>query len=97
MCIAWVLLTGLGLVFLAGGLIFEVGVVLLTPDALQQHIQNSYFGQGGETKAKYKTLADEERGIMALSSPPQSAARKTSTPMEEQPFSDPMTGFMTPL
>ena len=72
-------------------------MVLLTPDALQQHIQNSYFGQGGEAKAKYKTLADEERGIMALSSPPQSAARKASTPMEELPFSDPMTGFMTPL
>lgn len=62
-------LTGWGLVFLAGGLIFEVGVVLLTPDALQKHVQNSYFGKGGSAKGKYKTLADEEKAIRDMTDP----------------------------
>jgi hypothetical protein len=62
-------LTGWGLVFLAGGLIFEVWVVLLTPDALQKHVQNSYFGKGGDASTKYKTLAEEDAGVRALTEP----------------------------
>ena len=64
-------LTGWGLVFLAGGLLFEVGVILLTPDALQKHVQNSYFGQDGNANNKYKTLADEEKGLRDLIDPVQ--------------------------
>lgn len=62
-------LTGWGLVFLAGGLIFEVGVVLLTPDALQKHVQNSYFGKGGNPKDKYKNVAEEEKAIYDMTHP----------------------------
>lgn len=62
-------LTGWGLIFLAGGLIFEIGVVLLTPDGLQKHVQNSYFGQGGSAKDKYKTAADEEKAIRDMTDP----------------------------
>lgn len=82
-------LTGWGLVFLASGLVFEIGVVLLTPDALQKHVQNSFFGQGGEAGKKYKTLADEEAGIRALNEAPAKAAS-----VEDASYSDPMTGFM---
>lgn len=62
-------LTGWGLIFLAGGLLIEVGVVLLTPDALQKHVQNSYFGKGGNSKDKYKTLAEEEQALRNMSGP----------------------------
>lgn len=65
-------LTGWGLVFLAGGLIFEVGVVLLTPDRLQKHVQNSYFGKGGDAGNKYKSLVDEDAGARALTEAPKS-------------------------
>lgn len=82
-------LTGWGLVFLAGGLIFEIWVVLLTPDALQQHVQNSYFGKGGSADKKYKTLSQEEAGLRALTEPPPKSA-----PAEDFPYADPMTGFM---
>ena len=62
-------LTGWGLIFLAGGLILEVGVVLTTPDALQKHVQNSYFGKGGKPKDKYDTLAQEEQALRRMSDP----------------------------
>ena len=66
-----------------------MSVVLLTPDALQKHVQNSYFGQGGDASKKYKTLHDEEAGIRALS-----VAPVKPEPAPDMPFSDPMTGFM---
>lgn len=80
------------MVFLAGGLLFEIGVVLLTPDALQKHVQNSYFGKGGNANDKYKSLVDEEKAIRDMTDP----LRQTPQPSteEEAPFSDPMTGFM---
>lgn len=59
-------LTGWGLIFLAGGLIFEIGVVMLTPDALQKHVQKSFFGNG---KDKYETAADEEKAIRDMTDP----------------------------
>jgi hypothetical protein len=62
-------LTGWGLIFLAGGLILEIGVVLTTPDALQMHVQNSYFGKGGKTKDKYETLAQEEQALRHMLDP----------------------------
>jgi hypothetical protein len=86
-------LTGLGLVFLAGGLIFEVGVFMLTPDALQKHIQNSYFGKGGDAKDKYKSLADENQAIQVMAEPSKKPAAASP---EEAPYADPMTGFMIP-
>lgn len=39
-------LTGWGLIFLAGGLLFEVYALLNTPDALQEHVKRSRFGVG---------------------------------------------------
>lgn len=59
-------LTGWGLIFLAGGLILEAWIVLLTPDALQKHVQKSYFGNGQD---KYKTAADEEKAIRDMTDP----------------------------
>lgn len=66
-------LTGWGLIFLAGGLVFEVGVVLLTPDALQKHVQRSYFGKGGDTQGKYATLTAEVAALEAMGAPPKPA------------------------
>jgi hypothetical protein len=62
-------LTGWGLIFLAGGLILEIGAVLLTSDALQKHVQNSYFGKGGKADNKYKSAAEEEKAIRDMSDP----------------------------
>jgi hypothetical protein len=62
-------LTGWGLIFLAGGLVFEVAAVLLTADALQKHVQNIYFGQGGKANNKYKSAADEEKAIRDMTDP----------------------------
>jgi hypothetical protein len=39
-------LTGWGLIFLAGGLAFDVLALALKPDALQRHVQRSRFGSG---------------------------------------------------
>lgn len=50
----------------------QVGVLLLTPDGLQKHVQNSYFGRGGDAGNKYKALADEEAGVRALTEAPKS-------------------------
>ena len=86
-------LTGFGLIFLACGVIFEVGVVMLTPNALQRHVQNSYFGKDGDAKDKYKTLAEEEQGIRTLTNP---NPAKPQVEISDEPYSDPMTGFMVP-
>lgn len=85
-------LTGWGLVFLAVGLVFEVGVVLLTPDALQKHVQKSYFGKGGDAKDKYQNLADEEKAIRDMTDPLRPTPKPATT--EDVAYSDPMTGFM---
>lgn len=49
-------LTGWGLIFLAGGLAFEVWALMATPDALQEHVKRSRFGKGPEN---FTTLEQE--------------------------------------
>lgn len=56
-------LTGWGLVFLAGGLVFEVTALLMTPDQLQKHVRRTRFGKGPD---KFGSLDEEMTAVGQL-------------------------------
>lgn len=56
-------LTGWGLIFLAGGLLFEIIAFVATPNEVQAHVRKSRFGIGPD---HYKTYPEEFKALEAL-------------------------------
>lgn len=56
-------LTGWGLIFLAGGLLFEVIAFVATPNELQTHVRRSRFGTGPDN---YKSYTEEFKALEKL-------------------------------
>lgn len=56
-------LTGWGLIFLAGGLLFEIVAFVATPNEVQVHVRKSRFGIGPD---HYKNYPEEFKALEAL-------------------------------